>query len=212
MPRISYNTASEESFVSASRALKTCVESHERCKYNFNTKLPTRVLDLGHPDKPLSVKLYESSGLEAHYTCLSHCWGQTRSIKTERSNIASHYQGIVWTTLPRTFQDAIVFTRKLGLHYLWIDSLCIMQDEKFDWLKESANMSSIYKNSYLTISATKSANDDRGCFSRDMAPDQDYSLTAPEHPQQIYVREKLKHWNTIDHCHLPTTYPLLSRG
>jgi hypothetical protein len=45
-----------------------------------------------------------------------------------------------------------------------------------------------------------------------MAPDQNYSLTAPEHPQPIYVREKLKHWNTIDHCHLSTTYPLLSRG
>jgi hypothetical protein len=50
-------------------------------------------------------------------------------IKTTKSTLDDHLRGIDVRSLPQTFQDAIVFTRKLGMRFLWIDSLCIVQDD-----------------------------------------------------------------------------------
>lgn len=60
--------------------------------------------------------------------------------------------------MPQTYQDAIQVTDALGLRYLWIDALCIIQECQDDWAKESQNMGNIYKNSHVTIApiATKS--------------------------------------------------------
>ncbi|KAF2802636.1 HET-domain-containing protein, partial [Mytilinidion resinicola] len=119
---------------------------------------PTRILDVGLSDdlSKNSVKLSELSNVSAQYVCLSHCWGTVRVITTTRQTLAARCQGIPWESLPKTFQDAITYTRRLGLRYLWIDSLCILQDDREDWRRESALMAAIYKNSYITLAATKS--------------------------------------------------------
>ena len=67
-----------------------------------------------------------------------------------------------WEDIPKTFQDAITVTRYLGFHYIWIDSLCIVQDDNEDWARESAKMSSIYANAVLTIAASAAADDTYG--------------------------------------------------
>jgi hypothetical protein len=59
--------------------------------------------------------------------------------------------------LPRTFQDAVLVTRRLGVKYLWIDSLCIIQDDVEDWQTESGKMADIYSDAYLVIGANRSA-------------------------------------------------------
>lgn len=64
--------------------------------------------------------------------------------------------------LPKTFSDAILVARKLGVPYLWIDSLCIVQDDESDWAVESSQMASVYANSYLTIAAASSDSDEKG--------------------------------------------------
>jgi hypothetical protein len=51
--------------------------------------------------------------------------------------------------LCKTYKDAIALTHALGISFLWIDSLCIIQDDAADWEAESGNMASIYENSYL---------------------------------------------------------------
>jgi hypothetical protein len=66
--------------------------------------------------------------------------------------------------LPRTFQDAIAMTRRLGVRYIWIDSLCICQDDMQDWERESARMAAVYSNTYLTIAATGSSDSAGGLF------------------------------------------------
>lgn len=66
--------------------------------------------------------------------------------------------------LPLTFKDGIDITRKLGLGYLWIDALCIIQDSEDDWLKESALMSSVYGGSTITIAASSAQDSSQGCF------------------------------------------------
>jgi hypothetical protein len=67
--------------------------------------------------------------------------------------------------MTRTFRDAIHFTRRLGTHFIWIDSICIIQDDEIDWRAQSAAMASIYENSYLTLCATRSSSDNGGCYS-----------------------------------------------
>jgi len=70
--------------------------------------------------------------------------------------------GIPESDLSRSFQDAVTFTRWIGIRYLWIDCLCIIQDDEEDWEKESAKMASIYSGAFLVLGATRAAGCDEG--------------------------------------------------
>ena len=81
-----------------------------------------------------------------------------------RESVQDLELGIAISYLPKTFQDAIKITRKLGAKYLWIDCLCIVQDDPADWAVEAANMAYIYRNAYVTISASASTDSYFGCL------------------------------------------------
>ncbi|KAK6593605.1 heterokaryon incompatibility protein [Botrytis cinerea] len=98
------------------------------------------------------------------YATLSHVWGNVNFVKLLKSNLASFKEDIPMSSLSKTFQDAIKLALRFGFHYLWIDSLCIIQDNGDDWLKESALMASIYGGSSLNISATGAQNGNEGLF------------------------------------------------
>jgi hypothetical protein len=68
--------------------------------------------------------------------------------------------------LPLTFEDAIVATRRLGARYIWIDSLCIIQDDPADWERESSSMADVYRNATCNIAAS-AAHDSNGGLYRD---------------------------------------------
>src|SRR5271170_8055968 len=85
-------------------------------------------------------------------------------LKSTRDTLKAHFAGIPWSSLPETFQDAITITRKLGIQYLWIDALCIVQDDLSDWEIESSKMASIYSHSFLTIAASHGRDSRSGCF------------------------------------------------
>lgn len=85
-----------------------------------------------------------------------HSWGDHYPIKTETYNIARMKHKIPWAALSRVFQDAVTVCRELGISYLWIDSLCIVQDSKEDWETESPKMCDYYGNAEITISAGSS--------------------------------------------------------
>jgi hypothetical protein len=90
--------------------------------------------------------LREPRNQKAQYRTLSHSWGGHHPIVTTTSSLLKHQQGIQFNALPKTYQDAILITRKLGHQYIWIDSLCILQDSKFDWENEGAKMAEVYQN------------------------------------------------------------------
>ncbi|KAK8256814.1 heterokaryon incompatibility protein-domain-containing protein, partial [Phyllosticta capitalensis] len=96
------------------------------------------------------------------YTTLSHCWGSevdaSRVLKAQSTNIRSLQVSINWTEIPPTFQDAIKITRLVSCDYIWIDSLCIIQDDAEDWKNQATQMAQIYSHSYLNIAATTSWN------------------------------------------------------
>jgi hypothetical protein len=89
------------------------------------------------------------------YIALSYCWGLSmpNGGKTTRPTLEMHLKGISMSSLPLTIQDAIAATRRLGVRYLWVDSLCILQDSREDWEIESAAMSDIYSHAFCTIAA-----------------------------------------------------------
>ncbi|KAK4220600.1 heterokaryon incompatibility protein-domain-containing protein [Podospora fimiseda] len=188
-------------FASKPRHLATaqCLSSHANCESTIKPSLPTRLLDLGGVGRSQDViRLVESDTIpERHhrYTILSHCWGSLELPKTIISSRAQNSDpGIMVSLLPKTFQNAITITRALSLRYLWIDSLCIIQDDESDWQHEASRMSSYYQNSHLTIAATSAHDAHRGLFletvnsSLYLAKDADEGLVAARlhipHPEE----------------------------
>lgn len=127
--------------------------------------LPRRVIDVQSESAEDSISLLETDGDLGTYMTLSHCWGKTHHVSTVKENIELRKRGISWNSLPLTFRDAILVTRALGIRYLWIDSLCIVQNDLLDWEIESAKMGSIYSCSFLNLAATRSPNSQGGLFS-----------------------------------------------
>ncbi|KAI9152263.1 hypothetical protein HJFPF1_09492 [Paramyrothecium foliicola] len=160
-------TNSEQSLAWAKQKLRNCCNEHELCQLPEITPLPSRVLDVGTPkseDEIRFVRLLNTRETFGNYVCLSHCWGGHSTIKTTKETLEKHTGGIPISSLPKTFCDAVIFTHRLGLRYLWIDSLCIVQDDKDDWLRESQNMAGIYSNCYVCLAATVSENSHDGLF------------------------------------------------
>ena len=116
-----------------------------------------RVLDV--PMHGSDVRLYESVAVDrANYVALSYCWGLVAPMVTTHSSLQSRENSIPWNIIPPLFQDAIKVARMLGFRYLWLDALCILQDDAVDWDHESADMANIFGNAALTIVARSSPN------------------------------------------------------
>lgn len=161
--------------------LETCQKEHGKECWQSDShlpqvpqELPTRVIDVsGQGD---TVRLIETRStshehrLLGKYCALSHAWGppesETCPVTTTKKNLGEHCQGILISHLSKTFQEAIEITRSIGIDYLWIDSLCILQDKDdlTDWEREAKSMKSVYKNSYLTIAATGAKDGSQGCL------------------------------------------------
>lgn len=160
------------------KQIANCQAHHEECK-NFSinqlgryarTPLPpTRLLRIKREESgELRVFLIETDDNSTYrYTALSHCWGSQEEASkipvTTKANVAQrHEDGIPVSSLTKSFQDTIHLTQTLGAtDFIWIDSICIIQDDAGDWRKECPKMASVYGNAYLVISAT-SASDGRG--------------------------------------------------
>ena len=111
------------------------------------------MLDLALKASTGVVTLYESKNEIVEYATLSYSWGTSLPIKTTSSNIEQHRNGLSIESLPRTLRDAVRIAQLLDFRYLWIDALCIIQDDAADWAVQAALMTDIYEGSALCISA-----------------------------------------------------------
>ncbi|KAI0880482.1 HET-domain-containing protein [Annulohypoxylon maeteangense] len=182
-----------------------CVPSSEAPK--SLAKLPARVVDVGRHGG--TIRLVEGNGQAHRYMCLSHCWGPHQIITTTKSTLVDRMKEIHTGELSKTFNDAILMTRRFGIDYIWIDSLCIVQDDAADWERESAKMASIYHDAYLTIAATRSSSGDMGLFAK--TPDFEVFGTTPEGEEYYLVfREKMDHvlWRDTT----TSKFPLMTRA
>lgn len=160
--------------------------------------MPTRVIDVGPADGSLQPRIHPTGSETGQWATLSHCWGKTVTIKLTSDLLDERLRGIPMAEMPRNFRDAIVVTRMLGIRYLWIDSLCIIQDSSEDWLQESAKMGEIYKNSLITIAATKAHESAAGFLSNRSAEvachlQIERGLTIP-----VYVRPKIEWYSSAE--------------
>ncbi|KAI1327164.1 heterokaryon incompatibility protein-domain-containing protein [Xylariaceae sp. FL0255] len=143
--------------------MNTCAESHDRCQ-KAQLPLPSRVIDVGHTgdDTP---RLYVSKRGEVEpYTALSYCWGKGQSDVLTEGELGKYQVAIPDSALPTTVLDAIRLTREIGLRYIWVDALCIIQDSKEDWKKEAAMMRRVYQGATLTIAGLESHSKIMGLF------------------------------------------------
>ncbi|KAF3769549.1 HET-domain-containing protein, partial [Cryphonectria parasitica EP155] len=107
---------------------------------------------------------------ETRYSALSYCWGDVKPpCLTTAGNHDKQFTKIDWEQVPQTFKEAIIFTRNLGLEYIWIDSMCIIQegDGQADWNQECTRMFNYYSNAYITLGALLARNCGEGLFSKE---------------------------------------------
>lgn len=133
----------------AKQWISACSSSHEACSHIQDTELPTRVIDCGTPGT--DPRLIQTQGMKGQYITLSHCWGDAKPPVTTAHNLKSRMLCIPYSTLPRTFRDAVDIVRELGFQFLWIDGFCIIQGDEDDWKHESALMGRYLFRSALTI-------------------------------------------------------------
>src|SRR2546423_7979651 len=121
----------------AMRWMKDCINHHPECRSNRSHVPPTRILEIipSKDTQGYDLKLLEKPYPEKPYIALSHCWGKPdkQPLQTTTKNFASYLERISFADLPKSFQDATIAAASLGIVRLWIDSLCIIQDDLLDW-------------------------------------------------------------------------------
>jgi hypothetical protein len=164
-PELAPSTGSGLSLAFTKQWIEACTSTHPECHRAKAAKLPTRLIQLFDNG---GIRLYARPEINSRleYVTLSHCWGTFETLKLTKSNVDTFRESIPIENLCKTFQDAILATRALGFKYLWIDSLCIIQDDDVDWRQESALMSEVYGNAIVNIAATNAKDSSVGLFSQ----------------------------------------------
>lgn len=161
--RMGLGTASKRTFQTAGCWLQNCKASpaHAACQRTSNLvggsdSFPSRLIYVP-PTEQKDAQPFLVNGGDVQgqpYVALSYCWGLTATVRTTKSNLSQHFHSIgPINSLPATIRDAILATQFLGISYIWIDALCIIQDDPQDWSSEAKLMHLIYLNAELTISS-----------------------------------------------------------
>ncbi|KAF1954676.1 HET-domain-containing protein [Byssothecium circinans] len=198
--------------------LSSCLSTHSTCRPLKPTRsqffTPTRLVRIGTPTHDyIQVVTYphsESTPASTPYVTLSHCWGSIPTFTLTSTSYPDLKSGIRISLLSKTFQDAIAVTRALGYAFIWIDSLCIIQDSKDDWNHEAPQMQSVYRGAVLNIAATASANGDGGLFRSRQVPSIERTLvrsTWEDGSSQVYRIYHVDFWR-----HAFEGQPLMNRG
>jgi hypothetical protein len=147
---------------------KRCNAVHANSEPDF---VPTRLVHVDTGSGPVYVVSTKAPGFKKErYVTLSHCWGAATIVKLVDANKNRFMDpgiGIPWESLSKTFQDAISVARTLGVRYIWIDSLCIVQsspDGKGDFDVEGQLMHMVYRHSFCNIAAADSSDGSGGLF------------------------------------------------
>ncbi|KAL5610983.1 hypothetical protein FOBRF1_007100 [Fusarium oxysporum] len=172
--------------------LKTCLDSHGSCRKSarhssiFCTDnvhfindikgdglVPSRLLKISPVSKTkdaiITVVKSDFLSQNTQYVALSHRWGLRETVCLTTDNFTQLSEtGIPLNKLPRTFSDACRVTTGLGYSYLWIDSLCIIQDDRLDWKKEARRMAIVFDKAAVTIVAMDGLDCDAGLVVKDM--------------------------------------------
>lgn len=156
--------------------------------------MPTRVIDVG-TTRDARVRLHETAeGETGRWVALSHKWGPAPHFSTNSQNLSSHLAGIEFEQLPATFKDAVIVARAIGVQYLWIDSLCIIQGQDGDFNEEAKRMEDVYSGAYCVIAASRATNHYSGFLRARIA--RDYVALNRENEAPFYICQMIDDFQT----------------
>ncbi|KAF5977557.1 hypothetical protein FBULB1_6489 [Fusarium bulbicola] len=174
------------------------------------TFIPDRLIDVrGDQLSLVLTKHFQPRDAESHrYTALTYCWGPepyaSKQLKTTSVNIHQHLQHIPASSLPQVIKDAVAVTRTLFIPFLWVDALCILQDDTSDWDKQCAVMERIYGNAHLSLAAASSDNCEEGFikkkdrivlhFRRTPHDIQAFGIYSPPYAEHTGIEISLSAW------------------
>lgn len=152
--------------------------------------MPSRLLDVGPADTHTLRLCCSNKNKTLKYVALSHCWGdltkaEKRQFCTTDKNIKARQNGFDVSKLPKTFRDAVRVTQNLGIRYLWIDSLCIIQENQEDWKFEAKRMQEVYAGAYCTVAATSAVDSKAGFLQRSVRSE--YIHIQDPSGRQLYI-------------------------
>lgn len=153
---INIRPGSAQTLADARGWLRDCQETHHACEKPSPVFTPTRLLEIDYQGDRYHCRLRERPFRHTEpYAALSYCWGGDQTFKTTVETRSRYLEEVDATQLPQTLRDAIYVTRQLGLKYIWIDALCIIQDSTADKDFEIGQMAQVYANATITIAATR---------------------------------------------------------
>lgn len=160
------HTFSVESQQTIREWIEECDKNHPNCAGRVDKGfMPTRLLDLNYNEDLVLVVDTRQNFLLEPYTTLSYSWGPPLFTKLTKDNIEQCMRGgLSISLLPTTIRDAIQTTRMLGVRYIWIDSLCIIQGEGSDFRFEASLMLQVYRNSTVNLAASDANFADGGLY------------------------------------------------
>jgi len=147
-----------------SRWINMCVEGHGViCTHSGANNIPSRLrLRAIDVDQMCIVELPE----DASFTALSYVWGGVSQLRLLEENLKELTQPMglrdYIINIPKTILDTIQFVRQLGEKYLWVDALCIIQDNPTDLHDQIQNMNTVYGSAKLTIVAAAGSDSNAG--------------------------------------------------
>lgn len=160
--------SSPERFLPTLKAwIDVCAEdhfAHPKCT-GFESQddvMPGRLIKIGTSEILSLVAPTE----QVRFAALSYCWGLCDQLVTTKANVELRYNSFESSGFPQTLKDAILMTGRLELEFLWIDSLCIVQDDSEDWAAESVKMGSIFMKAHVVLAATKAKDVTEGFLQR----------------------------------------------
>ncbi|KAK0736496.1 heterokaryon incompatibility protein-domain-containing protein [Apiosordaria backusii] len=146
--------------------IQECISKHDSCRLQPSDFVPTRLLDVASI-RDNKICLVESKAIpnikkSARWAALSYVWGGLQPVRTLKDNINSHHKGIPLDELPPTIRHSITVCQSITIPYLWVDCLCIIQDDNDDLGVELQFMAEIYQYSTVTINAASAASVHQG--------------------------------------------------
>ncbi|CVL13891.1 uncharacterized protein FPRN_15246 [Fusarium proliferatum] len=151
--------ASPHAFSLARKWAHDCLQNHTSCASPSERFIPTRIIKIFDSGKRIEIVEEKSP---AAYAVLSYCWGGPQRTTLSKARVENGQLSFDTSTLPQTLQDAVRVCGELGLNFLWIDALCIIQDDLEDKAKEIGQMANIYENSYVAIMASRAKSVEEG--------------------------------------------------
>ncbi|KAI4863432.1 heterokaryon incompatibility protein-domain-containing protein [Hypoxylon rubiginosum] len=185
--------------------LSECQTKHSACGAKNPGFYPTRLIEI-MTDDAVRVVLTQEQPPKGAYASLSHCWGRSKALKLLQSNIEQLKVDIKIIDLPTSYREAITVCRRFQFRYIWIDSLCIIQDSYEDWKREATTMKDVYQNSIMNIAMAAAADNSEASFeSRDLGLLRPLNIEAEWEglcKSEYYLQDEDMYDNEMNDCPL----------